>query len=142
MKNLIEVRVIAGCIVDGYPIQRYFAEKRDGYYTMEPKEKREKRSLGQNAYFHGVLCPIVLEGLRDAGWDEFEDIEDVKDYLKGLFARVSTVNKHTGEIITRIQKTSKMTTVEFMEFCDKIIKWGAEWLGIQIPYPNEYLKEL
>lgn len=137
----IEIEIISGYIASDSALRRVIAMKRDGRYEVEIKEKREKRSLGQNAYFHGVLCPIVLDGLRDAGWDEFEDLEDVKDYLKGLFARVSTVNKKTGEIITRIQKTSKMTTVQFMEFCDKIIKWGAEWLGVIIPYPNEYLKE-
>jgi hypothetical protein len=139
--NKLEVQVIAGSIVNMDPLQNYFARKRDGWYEIEAKEKRAKRSLGQNAYFHGVMLPIVLDGLRDAGWDEIEDLDDAKDLVKDMFARFNLVNNKTGEMVTRIKPTHKMSTVEFIEFCDKIIKWGAEWLGIQIPYPNEYLKE-
>ena len=137
----IDIQVISGNIVNVVPIKTYFANKRDGFYELEAKEKRKIRSLGQNAYFHGIMLPIVAKGLQEVGWEDIQDEEDAKDLVKDMFGRFTLVNMKTGEMVTRIKPTHRMTTIEFMEFCDKIIQWGAQWLGVQIPYPNEYLKE-
>lgn len=117
--------------------RKIFALLKDGMHMVKITSM-DKRSLDQNRYFHGVMLPIVAEGLRDAGWDEIRDEEDAKSFVKKLFATRSQVNHNTGEVVEFIQDTHKMTKPEFSVFIDDIVRWGAEYLGIQIPYPNEY----
>lgn len=128
----------AGGIVNETDFRRVLARLRDGHYVMKITAKRQ-RSLSQNAYFHGVVLPLVFEGLRDAGFDDVDDEETAKMVVKNLFAK-KWIHNADGVGIEYVQDTHKMTTVEFSEFIDKIIKFGVEFLGIQIPYPNEYLK--
>jgi len=67
-----------------------------------------------------------------------KDNNDAHEVLKHLFLKKKIVNKETGELITEIAgSTAKLTTVEFNFFIEEIIKFGAEFLKIAIPYPNE-----
>lgn len=130
----------AGKILNIAHVRQMFQLLDDGQYIVRIT-KHATRSLGQNAYFHAVVLPVVLEGLRKAGWDGMQDIDDAKVVVKDLFApRVPSVNRLTGETGELIRDTHKMTTVEFKDFIDNIIKWGAEYLNIQIPLPNEHIK--
>lgn len=131
--------VIGGKIVNALDARTVFSKLKDGHYVVKITAQRQ-RSLSQNAYFHGVVLPIVYEGLRDAGFDDVADEEDAKEVVKNLFAR-KWIPNGDGLGIETVQPTHKMTTVEFSQFIDKIIKWGAEFLNIQIPYPNERLKD-
>ena len=51
-----------------------FRYLKDGKHLVTIKDVR-KRSLPQNAYYWGVVVPMVLRGLRDAGFDEVENNE-------------------------------------------------------------------
>lgn len=131
-------QVIAGKIINGEGLRAIIAKLRDGHYQVNLTAKRD-RSLSQNAYFHGVVLPIVLEGLRDAGFDDVVDEEDAKSVVKNLFAK-KWLHNPDGLAVEYIQPTHRMTTIEFSEFIEKIIKFGAEYLNVQIPYPNEHVK--
>lgn len=119
-------------------VRKYFSMLKDGCYQITIRVRR-KRSLPQNSYFHGVMLPLVFDGLRDAGFDEVMDHEDAKLIIKNLFLKVNIVSKETGLVVEHIRKTSSLSTTEFNELIDQVIKWAAEYLMIQIPYPNEDL---
>jgi len=103
------------------------------------EKRKNKRSNPQNAYFHGVVLPLVYNGLKELG--HTMPLADVKDLLKLKFLKVPIfVNEETGEITEKIKNTSELTTTEFMEFVSGIQRWSAENLGVDIPDPNENLK--
>lgn len=113
--------------------------------TITIERRIRKRSLKQNNYYWGVVIPLALHGMNDAGHEI--DREGVHDFLRSNFAYDMIVDKETGEILTgsdgkpliQVFKTSKMTTMEFNIFVEKIQKWSAEYLSVDIPSPNEQL---
>jgi len=99
---------------------------------------RKIRSNNQNSYYWGVVLPLVQHGLKDAT-GEVRDLESIHyQILLPLFApKREIVNVISGEVITERMTSSEMTTSQFMDWIMDIQKWGAEFLGIDIPDPNE-----
>lgn len=106
------------------------------YFTIERKNKRTNQ---QNRYYFGCVCQIVLQGLRDAGWNEFETVDEVHESLKAMFLKKQLPN-NDGVVMEKIISTTKLSTIEFNEYVDKIAKWAAEYLGCYVPAPNEQSK--
>lgn len=102
------------------------------------QKKRKARSLLQNAYYHGVIIPVVQCGLLDAGYKVGK--EETHDFLKSMFLKVEIVNEQTGEILHSVGSTSKLSTVEAMEYFQQITIWAAEFLNVEIPAPGEQLE--
>lgn len=132
--NEIIVHIADSQITNKKAVKKFFDELKDGKYLLSAKSIK-RRSLQQNAYLHGVVIPMVYEGLRNNGFDEVQDHEDAKLIIKALFLKKKMSNG--SETIDIIKETSKLTTVEMMEFVDAVIKWAAEYLQIQIPLPGE-----
>ena len=107
----------------------------DGRYYVKI-EKKNKRSLPQNAYYHGIIVPEIKRGMFEIGYDEISTNE-VHEFLKTKFLQKETINKKTGEIIYVPGSTAKLTTIEFNEFLDKCQRFAAEYLGIVILDPNQ-----
>lgn len=99
---------------------------------------RISRSREQNAYYWAVVVPVVCEGFNGVGY-EF-DMELTHEFLKSKFNEVEIINTSTGEILTAPGSTTKMTTVEMMGYFERIARWAAEYLGVNIPQPNEQVK--
>lgn len=138
MANRIMVNMMHGEIMNPAELRKFFAGLKDGQHVITATYQSGRRSSDQNAYFHGVICPMVREGLINVGWEGINDDEDAKDFLKEIFLLRKTENPKTGEERMKVLRTSELTKLEFSEFIEQIIKWGAEYLGIQIPYPGEY----
>lgn len=104
------------------------------------QKKRKVRSTPQNSYYWGVVLPIVQDGLKDAT-GEVRDLNSIHyQILLPLMApKREIVNTETGEVITERMTSSEMTTTEFSEYVMEIQAWGAEFLGIRIPDPNEQI---
>lgn len=105
--------------------------------------RRNTRSNQQNAYMWGCVIPIVRQGLIDAGWEreKVNSAEVVHELLKDMFCpREEVVNENTGEVMRLPSTTTNITTTQMMEYIADIQRWGAEFLGIQIPDPNEQTK--
>lgn len=103
--------------------------------------KANQRSLQQNKFYWAVCVPMVKDGLRNMGYDQVRTESDAHEVLKSLFLKVQLVNENTGEVLTEyVNSTTKLSTVLFMDYIDSIIKWAAEYLGIQIPFPNEQMQ--
>ena len=111
---------------------------KDGDYVLTIEKKSKKRSLSQNAYYWGVVVPLVKKGLNDVGYRMTTEI--THDYLKTNFNIIEIANEINGEIISFIGSTTEMSTSQMMDYFAKITEWAAEFLGVQIPEPNEQLK--
>ena len=116
--------------------ENFLKELKDGSYTVAFKP-RKYRSLNQNAYYWGIMVPMVKDGLREQGYDEVKSSNDAHEVLKALFRKREIVNKETGQLITVIPgSTTDMSTSEFKIYMEEIGKWAAEFLGINIPPPG------
>lgn len=111
----------------------------EGKKVLITIEKLKKsRSLEQNRYYFGAVLPLVQDGLYEAT-GEMKNTEEIHyGILLKMFApEKEIVNINTGECITEKLSSSQMSTTQFMEYILEIQKWAAEFLGIDIPNPNE-----
>jgi RNA-binding protein YhbY len=132
------IYIEAGRITNQVDIRKKFAELKDGIYQVKVST-RKKRSLSQNAYYWGVVCDMVKQGLYEAGYRSVRTSDDAHEVMKILFLKKRIVNEDTGEVIEIIGSTASLTTEEFIIYIEEIIQWAAEYLGIQIPLPNEII---
>ena len=105
--------------------------------TITIRKKTKRRSLEQNAYYWGVVVPMVRQGYFDVGYRY--GIEETHTELKEMFRKVEKVNDQTGEIKTITGSTTDMSTVDHMDYIAQIQQWAAEYLSITIPDPGEQL---
>ncbi len=99
--------------------------------------RRKTRSVAQNSFYFGVVVQIVREGLIDIGY--LVGLEETHELLKSKFAEKELINEKTGEILKTTTSTASMSTVDFMLFIQHIQQWSVEYLGVEIPDPNEQL---
>jgi hypothetical protein len=99
---------------------------------------KKNRSNNQNRYYWGLVLPLIQNGLLDAT-GELRSYDNIHyKILLPLFAPTNEiVNKETGECIVERLTSSDLTTTQFCEYILEIQKWAAEFLGIDIPSPNE-----
>jgi hypothetical protein len=96
-----------------------------------------RRSTPQNSYYWGVVIKEISIRLRDLGHQWLED-EDVHLMMKLKFNHEDVVSEE-GEVLELPKSTTSLTTVEFMEYIDRVRQWAAGFLNIHIPEPNENL---
>lgn len=91
---------------------------------------RKRRSLSQNAYFHGVVVVIYADtfGL-------FSD--EAKQELKGMFLKY--IKESNGR--EYVKSTADLNTLEFEQFLTKC-RTHASQNGCFIPLPNEVTPEM
>lgn len=99
--------------------------------------KYGQRSSPQNRYYWGIVIKEIGIRLRELGHQWLED-EDVHTMMKLKFNHEDVVSEE-GEVLELPKSTSSLTTVEFMEYIDRIRQWAAGFLSINIPDPNEHL---
>lgn len=109
------------------------------------KRARKQRSNAQNAYYWGVVVPFVLRGFIELGNSLTEgnpdDHELIHEFLKAKFLRNGAEIVDADGLVHELPgSTTKTTTVEFMEYLDRIINFAAESLNVVIPPPNEQLE--
>jgi len=102
-------------------------------------ESINKRSNLQNAYVHAVLIPEFKKALNEKGYAIRTD-EQSKEILKAMFLKENIVNEKTGEVIESTRPTSSLSKAEMNVFIEDVIRFCAENMDYQIPYPNEQLK--
>lgn len=139
MKTQVYIHISKNVIQNRQVLAKAFKELKDGRYKVSI-ENANHRSNNQNSYVHGVIIPLVYEGLRDAGFEDIKTKEDAKLVIKTLFLKKKIYNPNNGDTIEVTRHTSELTTLEMNEFIEDVIRWGAEYLNIQIPYPNEQLQ--
>jgi hypothetical protein len=99
---------------------------------------KKSRSNNQNNFYWGVVLPLIQKGLLDATGELRSNDNIHYNILLPLFAPTNEIiNIDTGECINERLTSSEMTTTQFCEYIIEIQKWAAEFLGIDIPSPNE-----
>jgi hypothetical protein len=102
------------------------------------EKPKKKRSNPQNAFYYGVIIPIVQNCLRDAG--HIITNEGAHDLIKLKFLKeVILTNEDTGEVVERVKSTTELSTSQFMDFVAEIRIFTLEYFGVNIPEPNENL---
>ena len=82
---------------------------------------------------------MIKDGLRDMGYDEIKNDNQAHEILKARFLKKTVGNPETSMVLETIRSTTELTKLEFCEYIEEIQKFGAEFLNIQIPNPNEQL---
>lgn len=115
-------------IVEGRIISPYEEAHITGQFELVPWKK--KRSLGQNAFIHKILFPMLAEGMT-AKTGKTITPELAKAVVKHKFLQRFT------DLGTIEMPTSKLNTKECVEFIEKCQQYAADMLDISIPSPNE-----
>ena len=105
----------------------WFVQAEDGIYLVEVKKVRKPRSNDQNAWLWGCIYPLLLDAMIDAGW-EFTNTEQLHEFFKAQMTADEVVNRETGEIVKFPSSTSRMSTVEFSAYCEKLREYAREYL--------------
>jgi hypothetical protein len=118
-------------------LTEWFEENKGKMFTLKIERKKKKRSNEQNAYYWGVVIPMVRERLHELG-NEFNS-QETHEALKAKFNTKDIVNED-GVVEDIVQSTGALSTTDFMIYLDKIQRWANQFLGIVIPNPNEALQ--
>jgi hypothetical protein len=102
--------------------------------TIERQTK--KRSNSQNAYYHGVLIPILKNCIKDS-WGEVWSSERCHEFCKMQFNFYEKINEKTGEIIRLPKSTTENTTTAQEEYHHEIRNFIKEWFNVDCPLPNQ-----
>lgn len=102
------------------------------------KQKRNSRSLKQNAYYW-VCVQLAHSQMLELGNEYTEN--QVHEFFKSKFLQVqeTITNRKTGETenVMRVKSTTELDVKEFNEYIEKIARFCAEFLDIEIPLPNQ-----
>lgn len=110
------------------------------------RKKRKYRSSEQNRYYWGIVIPYILRAFINLGNDlqegKKDDIEVVHTFLKRRFLESRKICNANGELIELDPTTTGLTTFQFMEYVDNVVRWAAEDLNIVIPEPENCTNEI
>lgn len=109
-------------------------------YRVEIVEFNAGRSNPQNAYYHAVVIPVVVEYLAEQ-WGESVGPDDAHSAMRDLFLPAEHTNQSTGEVICLARSTTTLDTTEFSDYLDNIIKLLGE-SGFEVPQPRWYRNTL
>lgn len=128
-----------GKVVDGelQGISRQKLKAELGYFNGKPVEliirKRKKHRSNQQNKYYWVLISIISDHL---GYDR----DTIHEIVKYKFLKKESVDNNTGEVYEYVCSTTKLSTVEFLEYVENIIRWSAETFSIVLPLPNEQIE--
>lgn len=128
------ITIEGGKIKEKTKFSKWLWEHEDGRYEVKTTSKKI-RTIQSNKYYWGVICPIVLECLRDAGYNEIKSTADVHEILKYKFLRKQIPNDQ-GEYIEFLGSTANLTRKEFGEYMEAVCQWVAENWNISVPGPG------
>jgi len=108
---------------------------KDGRYVLSLERKYKKRSNPQNSAYWGYVLPMVLDGLKQCGFDDM-NTDKTHELLKFKFLKSDLVSSD-GEVLETIRSTTSLTTTEMMQYISDIQQWAATYLNVVIPDPGE-----
>jgi len=114
---------------------KFFEGKRVTFWL---EEFSKVRSVQQNRFLWGTVYPIALQGFNDLGWNLYNE-DEVHGIFSTLFLTRQRINEVTGDIISFVQSTTSLSTLDFSDYWKKIQQYTAENLNSYIPDPNEFI---
>lgn len=132
------ISIEGGKITNRTAFQKFLNQHGDGRYYLKT-ESKNKRTNNQNRYIHGVLFPELGRALKNVGYSYADEVV-AKSFAKRQFLTFKLVNHDTGEAVEYIKDTHELSTTEMNEFIESVIRFAAEYLNYEIPYPNEQVR--
>ena len=130
------IPVFEGHVVDGKMkmldhvragLKRWMATFKEGTKVdVVIRKHRKKRTNLQNSYYWGVVLLILS---NEFGYET----EEMHMVLREKFLRIHD-DKHPDFVIAK--STTKLSTIEFSEYIDKIQRWAAVEHQTYIPDPE------
>ena len=119
-------KVVKGKFIQSDPtsFRLEFAKREGKAVEVIVQNPKKHRSGEQNSYYWGVVIDII------SGATGFTP-QEAHDAVRYKF-----LTDMTGEL-PRVKSTTELSTVEFMEYIAEIQRFGAEYLDVYIPDPNE-----
>lgn len=111
-------------------IRRWCATFKDGTHVdITIRKHKSKRSNEQNRFYWKIVVGILA--------DEFGyEPDEMHCVLREKFLRIHD-DKHPDFVIAK--STTKLSTVEFIEYIEKIQRWASIEYQIYIPNPEKIL---
>ena len=110
-----------------------------GLWRLTAAERKRRRTLSQNAYYHGPLLGAFLAASLENGNVMTHD--DCHEWLKAKFLTVKgvAVNRQTGETSEQdyVKSTTQLSVAEMSEYIEKCIAWIGEFFGVAVPSPDD-----
>ncbi len=103
--------------------------KEKGHVIVEVDEHKLKRSIKQNNYYRGVIVPMAAQ---EYGCTRPQIHEVFKKEILGY----TEIRSH-GRVEKVLISTTSLNTAEFEQFTEHCRIIANEWLGLNIPLPNE-----
>lgn len=138
-----ELRYVA-TVTDGKPIihgRKQFDNDLKSFegerILLKVSKYKRSRTNKQNSVLHWYISEISEEtGMAT---------ETIKEVLKMKFLTETAidssgnilVDEQSGEVLRFVKSTTDLTTIQFNEFTENIRIWANEFLGLQLPLPNE-----
>lgn len=98
-------------------------------FEVVVRKKVKSRSSEQNKWYWACVTIIGNE----LGYER----NQMHEIIKYRFLKSEAVDKKTGEVFEYLKSSAELTTTEFTEFMDGLIRWSAETFNIVLPMPNE-----
>ena len=112
-------------------LQRVLKCLKDGLYDISICKHKNKRTLDQNAYYFGVVIPILSKYF---GYEPEEMHEELKLKFNPIKSKLNPDKIIGGS-------TRKMSTTEFfgndLSYVERIRRWAAVEFKINIPDPEK-----
>ena len=97
---------------------------------------KKKRSNNQNAFYWGVLIPLMQQGAKDT-WGESWSVDKAHKHLSKLFVFHESVNIKTGLITKTPKPTTELKTTDWEVYVTEIRIYLLENFDIDAPEPNQ-----
>jgi hypothetical protein len=133
MKHFCILHKQSGAVANPKIIAAFFNALKDGRHIIEASDY-DKRSNQQNRYYFGLVVPLIQNGIKDLGTELTK--EETHEFLKSQFNLSEIVNHDTGETVSIPLSTTRLNKEQFGEYIEKIQRFAAEFLSIEIPDPG------
>lgn len=117
--------------------EEYFNSLISKKYVIDVSRKFNRRTLAQNSYLHLLLnyCSLIM-GEESSFFKEFIWKREIAPIVFKTIYR----NPVTGEERDSYRSSSDLSTKEITIAIEKLVKWSAENLKIELPDANDFSK--
>ena len=92
------------------------------------EKMKRTRSHSQNAYYWGVVVRLIAQHTG-------HDPEQIHELLKHMFSPKWAFG--SNRIVRIPTSTTRLDTLEFVDYTEKCRLWANDFLGLNIPLPGE-----
>lgn len=96
------------------------------------RARRNQRSQRQNAWYWGFAIPLIAQEL---GYDRHEHDRLHYALLDKCFG--TTYDARLKQHVLNVLHSADLSTTQFSEFMEWIVRFAAQELGVRVPLPNE-----